>query len=169
MWLSGQPYYRNHSMKPYEVFLSPLTLQSDHPPKSYVDLTIPLPALLNTHIAIHRTLTLTLRTLQKLRWHDTQVMPYLKPSMGDSTLHSVSVVAVVSERQGAQLQIHCAKRCDVSTVLNSMVCHNDPVRHFSRALSSAENESAWKLLCSCFSNVWSRRGSARQCIPMLVY
>ena len=40
------------------------------------------------------------RTLQKLRWHDTQVMPYLKPSMGDSTLHSVSVVAVVSERQG---------------------------------------------------------------------
>ena len=58
-------------------------------------------------------------------------MPYLKPSMGDSTLHSVSVVAVVSERQGAQLQMHCAKQCDVSTVLNSMVCHNDPVRHFS--------------------------------------
>ena len=36
---------------------------------------------------------------QKLGWHETQVMPYLKPSMGDSTLHSVSVVAVVSERQ----------------------------------------------------------------------
>ena len=51
--------------------------------------------------------------------------------MGDWTLHSVSVVAVVSERQGAQLQMHCAKRCDVSTVLNSMVYHNDPVRHFS--------------------------------------
>ena len=27
-------------------------------------------------------------------------MPNPKPSMGDSTLHSVSVVAVVSERQG---------------------------------------------------------------------
>ena len=40
------------------------------------------------------------RTLQKLGWHDTQVMPDLKPSMGDSTLPSVSVVAVVSERQG---------------------------------------------------------------------
>ena len=66
-------------------------------------------------------------------------MPYLKPSMGDSTLHSVSVVAVVSERQGAQLQMHCAKRCDVSTVSNSMVCHIDPVRHFSSGpLSSAE-------------------------------
>ena len=55
--------------------------------------------------------------------------------MGDSTLHSVSVVAVLSERQGAQLQIHCAKRCDVSTVLNSMACHNDPVRHFSSGTS----------------------------------
>ena len=40
------------------------------------------------------------RTLQKLGWHDSQDMPNLKPSMGDSTLHSVSVVAVVSERQG---------------------------------------------------------------------
>ena len=37
--------------------------------------------------------------LQKLRWHDTPVMPNLKPTMGDSTVHSVSVVAVVSERQ----------------------------------------------------------------------
>ena len=89
--------------------------------------------------------------------------------MGDSTLDSVSMVAVVSERQGAQLQMHCAKRCDVSTVLNSMVCHNGPVRHFSRALSSAEGESAWKLLCTCFINVWSRRGSARHCILMLMY
>ena len=33
-------------------------------------------------------------------WHDTQVMPNLKPSMGHSTGHSVSVVVVVSERQG---------------------------------------------------------------------
>ena len=40
------------------------------------------------------------RTLKKLGWHDTQVMPDPKPSMGDLTLHSVSVVAVVSERQG---------------------------------------------------------------------
>ena len=39
-------------------------------------------------------------TLQKLGWHNTQVMPNPKPAMGDSTLHSVSVVAVVSERQG---------------------------------------------------------------------
>ena len=38
--------------------------------------------------------------LQKLGWHDTQVMPNPKPSMGDSTEHSVSVVALVSERQG---------------------------------------------------------------------
>ena len=40
------------------------------------------------------------QTLQKLGWHDPQAMRNLKPSMGDSTLHSVSVVAVVSERQG---------------------------------------------------------------------
>ena len=39
-------------------------------------------------------------TLQKLGCHNTQVMPNLKPSIEDSTLHSVSVVAVVSERQG---------------------------------------------------------------------
>ena len=66
--------------------------------------------------------------------------------------------------------MHCAKRCDLSTVLSSMVCHNDPVRHFSSgALSSAEGESAWKVLCSCLSNGWSRRGSASHCIPMLVY
>ena len=38
-------------------------------------------------------------TLQKLGWHGTQVMPNPKPSMGDSTEHSVSVVAVVSGRQ----------------------------------------------------------------------
>ena len=37
--------------------------------------------------------------LQKLGWHDTQVMPSPKPSMGDSTVHLVSVVAVVSEHQ----------------------------------------------------------------------
>ena len=37
--------------------------------------------------------------LYRLGWHNTQVMPDLKPAMGDSTLHSVSVVAVVSERQ----------------------------------------------------------------------
>ena len=35
-----------------------------------------------------------------LWWHDAQVMPEPKPSMGDSTEHSVSVIAVVSERQG---------------------------------------------------------------------
>ena len=39
------------------------------------------------------------RTLQKLGWHNTQVMPDLKPTLGDSTLNSVSVLAVVSERQ----------------------------------------------------------------------
>ena len=38
-----------------------------------------------------------------LGWHATQVMPDLKPLMGESTLHSVSVVAVVSERQGENL------------------------------------------------------------------
>ena len=45
-------------------------------------------------------LTLTLRTLQKLGWQNSQIMPNLKPAMGYSTLHRVSVVAVVSERQG---------------------------------------------------------------------
>ena len=39
-------------------------------------------------------------TLQKLGWHNIQVMPDLNPSMVDSTQHSVSVVAVVSKRQG---------------------------------------------------------------------
>ena len=38
--------------------------------------------------------------LQKLGWHNTQVMPDPKPSMGVWILHSVSVVAVVNERQG---------------------------------------------------------------------
>ena len=52
-------------------------------------------------LTLTRTLTLTLTlTLKKLGWYNTQVMPDLKPSMGDSTLHSISVVAVVSERQG---------------------------------------------------------------------
>ena len=45
-----------------------------------------------------------------------QVTSYAKPQAINETLHSVSVVAVVSERQGAQLQMHCAKQCDVSTV-----------------------------------------------------
>ena len=40
-------------------------------------------------------------TLQKVGNNlQTQVMPNLKPSMGDSILHSVSVVAVVSELLG---------------------------------------------------------------------
>ena len=34
------------------------------------------------------------RTVRKLGWRDTQVMPDLKPSMGDSTLYPVSVVLV---------------------------------------------------------------------------
>ena len=38
--------------------------------------------------------------LKKLGWHDTQVMPDPKLLMRDSTVHSVSVVIVVSERQG---------------------------------------------------------------------
>ena len=42
--------------------------------------------------------------LQKLGWHITQVIPDSKLSMGDSTVHSVSVVAVVNERQGEN---HC--------------------------------------------------------------
>ena len=39
-------------------------------------------------------------TLQKLGWHDTQVMPDPEPSLGGSTVHSVSVVVVFSKRQG---------------------------------------------------------------------
>ena len=50
-------------------------------------------------LALALTLTLTLTLTFKLGWHDTQVMPNLKPAMGDSTVHSVSVAAVVSERQ----------------------------------------------------------------------
>ena len=38
--------------------------------------------------------------LQNLGWHDTQVMPDPKPAMGDSTVHSDSVIVAVSERQG---------------------------------------------------------------------
>ena len=51
---------------------------------------------------MHETIPIGIKhwTVQKLGWHNTQVMPNLKPSMGDSTLHSFSVVAVVSERQG---------------------------------------------------------------------
>ena len=37
---------------------------------------------------------------QKLGRHDKQVMPDPKLAIGDSTLHSVSVAVVVSERQG---------------------------------------------------------------------
>ena len=40
------------------------------------------------------------KAVRELGWHNTQVLPDLKPSMRDSTPHSVSVVAVVSERQG---------------------------------------------------------------------
>ena len=39
-------------------------------------------------------------TLQKLGWHVTQAMPDLKPAIGDSTVHSVSVVVVVSSVRG---------------------------------------------------------------------
>ena len=39
-------------------------------------------------------------TLQKLWSHNKQVMPNLKLSLRDLTLHSESVVAVVSEVQG---------------------------------------------------------------------
>ena len=58
------------------------------------------PSFLEGDVMRAKLLTGFKRTLQKLGWHNTQVMPDLKPSMGDSTLHSVSVVAVVSERQG---------------------------------------------------------------------
>ena len=44
-------------------------------------------------------------TLQKLGWYDTQVMPDPKPSMRDSTVHPVSVVAVVSERKGDAISV----------------------------------------------------------------
>ena len=39
-------------------------------------------------------------TVQKLGWLGTQVMPDHKPAIGNSTVHSVSVVVMVSERQG---------------------------------------------------------------------
>ena len=39
-------------------------------------------------------------TSQNVWWHDTQVMPDPKPAMEDSTVHSVSVVDLVRERQG---------------------------------------------------------------------
>ena len=42
--------------------------------------------------------TLTLTLTLYLTLHGTQVMPDHKSSMGDSTEHSLSVVAVVSER-----------------------------------------------------------------------
>ena len=54
-----------------------------------------MPSFLEGNVMHEKLLTGFKRTLQKLGWHDTQVMPYLKLSMGDSTLHLVSVVAVV--------------------------------------------------------------------------
>ena len=48
--------------------------------------------------------------LQKLGWHDAHFMPDLKPTMGDSTLHSVSVVVVVSERQGRTISVSTKTR-----------------------------------------------------------
>ena len=49
-------------------------------------------------------------TSQKLGWHNTQVMPDPKPSMGDSPVHSVSVVAVVSQRQGRTISVSTKTR-----------------------------------------------------------
>ena len=40
------------------------------------------------------------RTSQQLGWYDTPVMPDRRPAMGDSTVHSDSVIVAVSERQG---------------------------------------------------------------------
>ena len=63
--------------------------------------TLTLTLTLTLALALILTLTLTLtQTLKKLGWHISQAMPNLKLSMGDSILHSVSVVAVVNERQG---------------------------------------------------------------------
>ena len=45
-------------------------------------------------------------TLQKLGWHDTHVLSNLKASIVDSTVHSVSVVAVVSGHQGIQSELN---------------------------------------------------------------
>ena len=57
------------------------------------------------------------------------------------------------------------QHCDVRTVSNRVwhatVTHSYPL--------GPDPESAWKLLCSCLSNDWSRRGSASHCIPMLVF
>ena len=62
---------------------------------SLLTLTLTLPQSLSLSLTLTPAPTLTL----KLGWHDTQVMPNPKPSMRDLSEHSVSVVAVVSERQ----------------------------------------------------------------------
>ena len=48
--------------------------------------------------------------LQKLGWHDTHVMPDLKPSMGDSTLRSVLVVAVAVSVGGRTISVSTKNR-----------------------------------------------------------
>ena len=49
---------------------------------------------------------------------------------------------------GAQLQMHCAKRCNVRTVSNSMVCHIDPFRHFSSTPSALLREEVLGNSCA---------------------
>ena len=50
---------------------------------------------------LHENILIGLKhwTLQKLGWHDTQVRPDPNASLGDSTVHSVSVAVVASEHQ----------------------------------------------------------------------
>ena len=44
--------------------------------------------------------------------------------------------------------MHCAKRCDVRTVSNSMVCHIDPVRHFLSGTSALLREEVLGNSCA---------------------
>ena len=61
-----------------------------------------------TYLTLTLTLTLT-PTLTLTR----KVMPNPKPSTGDSTEHSVSLVAVVSKRQGETISVSTKKRRSV--------------------------------------------------------
>ena len=44
-------------------------------------------------------------TVQKLGWHNSQVMPNLKASMRDATVHSISVVVVLVSVRGRTIPV----------------------------------------------------------------
>jgi len=61
--------------------------------------------------------------------------------------------------------MHCAKRCDVRTVSNSMVCHIDPVRHFLSGTSALLREEVLGNSCARALAMTGAGGV----VPVIVY